>query len=198
MIIAGSFYTSYSEFSDNNADIAGGIYIETAALEVEYSDVSYNTAIYGGGLFINSVTNGTFKNTNFTYNMASTDGGALYIYQNSSVIFDMCKFVSNEASNFGGVMYASESSDIDIKNSSFLTNTAGFGVCFGIDSHCSFYAEDSEFIGGTSMSGSIGCVFGPTVQEVVLKDCVLEDNVSDNGTLVAEEYADNSLISINE
>lgn len=128
MLVSGGFFPSLKvmncTFSDNSAQVGGGMYNYISMLIVTNCTFSGNTANEesGGGMG-NYHSYPMVVNCTFSGNTANKEGGGMYNYDHNSVAVVNCTFSGNLAHNAGGGMYSVES-DATLVNTILWGNTA--------------------------------------------------------------------------
>ncbi len=131
-LFGGSATISECGFSENEARMGGGMYInplsaddEVAIADCTFSDntaASDTFAAYGGGLFSGGIS--TVVNCTFSGNTAVNNGGA--IFNNGTLTLVNCTIANNQASTSGSGIYtnATASATTTLANTIVADNTA--------------------------------------------------------------------------
>jgi len=85
-------------------DSGGSIQVVTGHLTVTNSIFYANEAKQGGAISFASQTKGSFYNTTFELNKASSSGGALFVGWDVDLTFEDCNFAFNTAGDRGGAL----------------------------------------------------------------------------------------------
>jgi hypothetical protein len=159
--------------SNNVADTSGGgLYSWESSGEFWHLDVVDNHSSWGAGAFIDR-SGGTWTESMFSTNEATTNGGALYILQSNGSL-DRCVMSSNHAYAGGGV--CAEKSTVMMSGCALTDNhvTASGGGVFTFDSTC--HINQCAMTGNTAQNsgGGVAVWFGSG--SVDFSGCEIQDN----------------------
>ena len=181
-----SLKVSNCNFTDNTANSFGGaLFSYTSIIQILDSEFINNRAANAGGIYIDAggepAVNAIIKNCNFEANKVTDFGGAAFYSWNINFNMDSCKFKSNSGPH-AGAMYndgRDNFSSFIIKNSSFENNDCtGFGgavynwACRFIFINCNFKTNFAATAAGIFASGG---------SKYELKDCVFFENNASGG-----------------
>lgn len=148
--------------SENQADQAGGLYVDdNSSITVLQSGFYANAASSGGGVLVDG---GTLSLTNviLAWNQATDEGGNLLVMDGRSTLVN-ASLVGGAATTGGGIMFSGTTTNT-LLNSIVAFNESD-GIYRGAGSsatiqYCNVYGNDDDWGGGASLEGSSGNVSG--------------------------------------
>eukprot|EP01084_Bolivina_argentea_P006598 12506_1 len=196
-----------SVFSGNNAIVAGGGAVSMSisnmlilsSLSIESSSFVDNYGQIGGALLITDTTASSLcKMTNIVnvtfWSNEAISGAALYMYSScSSIVFNMSYFITNFASN-GGTVVLDINYNIPqvMQNTIFDSNVASYDAGAILIYRSNLHIKDCDFISNIAGQNG-GAIYVSSLyssnNELVLYNCLLNDNTADNngGTIYSEK-----------
>ena len=154
IVLSSNVSIDSSNFTYNEAEIAGVIFIQNSSLSITQSNFSYNKANDSGGVIVSSDSSVIIDKSHFSTNSADY-GGVVQTRNDSVYTINNSTFTNNSAYHFGGVINAPYYSSFTITRSSFSDNIVSFhgGVIAvalraSIDIITESMFNDSEVVGG--------------------------------------------------
>lgn len=175
-------------FTDNYAETGGATYTFHGG-NPEYNNCTFtnNTAKYGGATADVAGTNAIYTDCDFISNYAIYKGGASFIDYGSMAQFYNCNFEDNESATAGGAIYVLDRASQEINNEmDFYLIDDTWSVT--TDIYSTVYLEDCTLTGNTAGSNG-GAMYVYEASYAKLVNCVIEDNVSVDAAIVANNEA---------
>ncbi len=175
-------------FTDNYAETGGATYTFHGG-NPEYNNCTFtnNTAKYGGATADVAGTNAIYTDCDFISNYAIYKGGASFTDYGSMAQFYGCTFEDNESATAGGAIYVLDRASQEINNEmDFYLIDDTWSVT--TDIYSTVYLEDCTLTGNTAGSNG-GAMYVYEASYAKLVNCVIEDNVSVDAAIVANNEA---------
>ncbi len=182
-------------FSDNDAQFGAGISLEDVSTAditgctFEGGLVSVSGYGKGGAIYSYYDAEVTIDASTFTGNDSATFGGAISMETGGSLIITDSVFDSNEIltslanPSSGGAIYAYKLDEMSVSGSEFTDNVGYFygGAIFANNMSAETEISDSTFTGNIIESKRGGAIEFSAGSDLVVTDCVFEDNTSAEG-----------------
>ena len=179
----GKITVSYSELSNNTAEVGGAIHSIGGTLRITGSTFDNNTSddpvspwSAGGAIYQNGATvqisDSRFNNNEAVGGTAS--GGAIHGTEGSVAVSNSA-FSSNEAGDNGGAVYQRDGAFV-VEGSSFDYNTVGWAGGAIDCSSCTLQAADSRVSYNFASHGGGGISASTGRETMTLENCIITHN----------------------
>ena len=187
-----------SNFTGNEGNLGGVVYINTSNVEIVGCIFERNEAVKeGGALYVIKNTSIDIKASIFRNIKAKKNGGVIYSNYSTTLTIFNTTFSQNKAVyENGGVLYMSNYTSSNIFESKFINNSAGKegGVLF-LASNNSLHINNSLFISNMAEINT-GVLRAEDEVEIVLQNCTFRNNTATLTDSVITTY-DNITMEIN-
>lgn len=137
---------------------------------VDYCGFTHNTAKYGGGLHVRNCSP-TIQNSSFRYNEGTHDAGGILLTVNAAPLIKNCLLEYNRCCHDGGGLFMVDNCSPTIENLT-IRNNIGRGITVWSSSPVIRDCEISFNGGGIALNNEA---------EILLEDCLIEENIGPNG-----------------
>ena len=155
IILSSNVSIDSSNFTYNEAEIAGVIFIQNSSLSITQSNFSYNKVKKSGGVIVSSDSSVSIDKSHFSTNSADY-GGVMQTRNGSVYAINNSTFTNNSAYYFGGVINAPYHSSFTITRSSFSDNIVLFhGGVIAVALRASIDITESMFSNNSAYNGGV-------------------------------------------
>ena len=155
IILSSNVSIDSSNFTYNEAEIAGVIFIQNSGLSITKSNFSYNKVKKSGGVIVSSDSSVSIDKSHFSTNSADY-GGVVQTLNNSVYTINNSTFTNNSAYRFGGVINAPYHSSFTITRSSFSDNiVSSHGGVIAVALQASIDITESMFSNNSAYNGGV-------------------------------------------
>jgi MYXO-CTERM domain-containing protein len=174
-------------FSGNVAGEGGAIYMDGGDLTLLDTTFTGNEASYGGAIYGQNTVDIIDNGGRYDDNNAILDGGAIYLVNpleteenRYSLSLVLSEFTGNTAGGYAGAIWAYQPGSMDMEGVSFTSNSSysNGGALMIQYLYSTLQITDSTFSGNYGTYNIGGAGYLAVYTDLVLDNCVIEDNAS--------------------